>query len=372
MVDYRAKSILVTGGTGFIGGRLAERLAFEAQADVRLLVRDWRHAVWASRLPARFLEGDITDPDALAKAMDGCEVVFHCVGVGGDPETCRRINRDGTLRVLEAARAAGVRRLVYLSSVAVHGPKPPENADEKTPLVRTGNAYADSKIDAEEVIAAFTAAHPQSVVILRPTFVWGPRSSYFTIGPVQQIVAGTWRLVDQGLGTCHAVYVDNLVDAMLLAGVASGVDGAAFLITDDQPCSWAEFFLAYARMVGKTALPSVSATGLKDRAARRLEHSLGQLQDFLEQHLPRFEPARFSFRATRFLLRRVRRVLFGGSVQFSDWDLLKYSRRGGLNTSKAKEQLGYIPRISRTEGMRLTESWLRAQRIIPCEPSKPC
>lgn len=367
MVDYQAKPILVTGGTGFIGGRLAERLAFEAQAEVRLLVRDWRHAVWASRLPARFLEGDVTKPQSLVKAMDGCDVVFHCVGVGGDAETCQRINREGTLHVLEAARAAGVRRVVYLSSVAVHGPNPSEDADESAPFVRTGNAYGDSKIDAEEIIASFTKKHALDVVILRPTFVWGPRSLYFTIAPLQQILAGTWRLVDQGLGTCHAVYVDNLVDAMLLAGVSGDVGGAAFLITDDQPCSWAEFFLGYARMVGLSSLPSISSTGLKDRAARRLDHALSRFLDYLEQHLPGFEPARFSCRATRFLLRRLRRWLFGSLPDFSDWDLIKYARRGRLNTSKARKQLGYVPGIRRSEGMRLTELWLRDQRIIPCQ-----
>jgi nucleoside-diphosphate-sugar epimerase len=368
MVDP-AKPILVTGGTGFIGGRLAERLAYESQAEVRLLVHDWRHAVWASRLPARLIDGDITRPDSLAEALDGCDTVFHCAGVGGDTEICRRINRDGTLHLLEAAKAAGVRRMVYLSSVAVHGPNPPDDADESAPFVRTGNAYGDSKIDAEEAIISFTQRHPLGVVVLRPTFVWGPRSAYFTIAPVQQILAGTWRLVDQGLGTCNAVYVDNLVDAMLLAGFSSGIEGGAFLITDDQPCSWAEFFLAYARMVGVGALPSVSSRGLKDRALRRLERGLGRFHNFLGNHRPGFEPARLFFRGKRFLLRRVRRLLFGSSPGFSEWDLVKYSRRGSLNTRKARERLGYVPRISRSEGVRLTESWLRDQRIIPYKES---
>lgn len=367
MVDYKAKSILVTGATGFIGGRLAERLAFESQAEVRLLVHDWRHAVWVSRLHAQLMEGDVTRPDSLAKAIHGCEVVFHCAGVGGSPETCQRINRDGTRHVLEAALAANVRRVVYLSSVAVHGPNPPENADESAPLVRTGNAYGDSKIDAEETISSFAKGHALGVVILRPTFVWGPRSQYFSIAPVRQILAGTWRLVDQGLGTCHAVYVDNLVDAMLLAGVSPDVDGAAFLIADDPPCSWADFFLAYAAMVGVRSVPSISATGLKDRAARRLNRALGRFHDFLGDHLPGFEPARLSCRATRLLLRRGRRVLFGSAPDFSEWDLSKYARRGTLNINKAREQLGYIPRISRSEGMRLTEAWLRDQRIIPSD-----
>jgi nucleoside-diphosphate-sugar epimerase len=372
MVDYKAKRVLVTGGTGFIGGRLAECLAFELQAEVSLLVRDWQHAVWTSRLPARSLDGDVTQPESLAQAMHGCQIVFHCVGVGGDEETCRRVNRDGTLNVLKAAMAAGVQRVVYLSSVAVHGPNPPDNADESAPFVHSGNAYGDSKIAVEEAIASFCANHPLGVVILRPTFVWGPRSRWFTIAPLQQIAAGTWHLVDKGYGTCHAVYVDNLVNAMLLAGVAPGVEGAAFLITDEQPCTWADFFLAYARMVGVHTLPSVPSTRLQDDPIRRLDRAAGRFHDWLGCCMPGFRPARLAFQATRVIVRRTRRLLFGPAPVFSDWDLCKYARRGRLNTSRAKDQLGYVPRITRSEGMRLTELWLRDQRIIPCEEFKPC
>jgi nucleoside-diphosphate-sugar epimerase len=366
MVDYAGKLILVTGGTGFIGGRLAERLAFEHGAEVRVLLRDWRRAVWASRSSATLVEGDVTEPDSLIRALAGCQVVFHCVGVGGSAEVCRHVNVEGTLNVLQAAKAAGVGRVVYLSSVAVHGPNPPENADESAPLVCTGNAYGESKVAAELAIRAFTReSHSPTVVILRPTFVWGPRSEWFTVQPIRQMLAGTWWLVDQGRGTCHAVYIDNLVDALLLAGELPGVAGEAFLITDDQPGTWADFFLSYARMVGRDFLPSVSSQDLRNHPlVRRLDRELSRIHDFLGDHLPRLEPLRFSFRGARVLIRQVRRSLHATQI-WSEWDLAKYARCGRLNTSKAKEQLGYIARISRTEGMRLTESWLRDQRIIP-------
>jgi nucleoside-diphosphate-sugar epimerase len=356
MADYKGKRVLVTGGTGFIGGRLAERLCFEHEAEVVILLRDWRRAVWASRLPAKLIEGDVLDPPAVAKAMEACELVFHCAMGGG------RINPDGTRNVLVAARAAGVRRVVHLSTIGVHGPNPPDNADETTPMLSVGDDYGDSKIAAEEVIAEFTRVHPLPVVTLRPTFVWGPRSEWFTVEPIRQIRAGTWQLVDHGLGTCHAVYIDNLVDAILLAGVTPGIDGEAFLITDGQPCTWGDIFMAYARMLGVNSLPSVSSKRIASHPRRRVQRVLTRIHDVLGQ-VPRPEPIRTCCRGSRLILRQLRRML-GPLPVFRDWDLIKYGRRGRLNISKAKDRLGYVPRISRDEGMRQVEMWLRDQSLI--------
>jgi nucleoside-diphosphate-sugar epimerase len=364
MVDYTGKRVLVTGATGFVGGRLAEHLAFSRQADLTLLVRDWRKAVWASRLPARLVDGDVTEPDSLAKAMADCQIVFHCVGVGGDLETCMRINREGTLNVLKAAAAAGVERVVYLSSIAVHGPNPPDNADERAPFVRTGSPYGDSKVAAEEALASFIAKTPLPVVTLRPTFVWGLGSPWFTLWPIRQMREGNWQLVDEGKGSCHAVHVDNLVHAMLLAGLAPRVAGEAFLVTDNQEGTWGEFFLSYARMLGGIHLSSVSSARKRGSFIRWIKRITKRIHDGLSNRMPSSRLVGLPFRATRLMTRQMLR--WCGTVPvFDDWDLIKYGRRGALNTRKATERLGYIPQITREEGMRMTEAWLRDQRLLP-------
>ena len=173
-------------------------------------------------------------------------------------DACRSTNVEGTRNVLKCAADARVGRVVYLSSIAVHGPNPPDNADEQDEFRLTGSAYGDSKILAERVVWQFWREQRLPVVVVRPTFVWGPRSAWFTLSPVHSMKLGRWFLLDGGQGSCHAVYIDNLIDAILLAGVTPDAVGEAFLITDGRPCTWAEFYGHYARMMGIKELPSVA------------------------------------------------------------------------------------------------------------------
>lgn len=360
MVGIGRRRVLVTGGTGFIGARLAERLALEEGAEVRALVRDWRKAVWISRADVELVQGDITDRDSLLRAMQGCEIVFHCAAAFGSLDECASTNVGGTRNVLECADVLSVKRLVYLSSVAVHGPTPPDNADERDEFRPLGNSYADSKIAAEELIWQFRQRRPLPIAVIRAAPVWGPRGESFTVWPLRQMKAGEWFLVDWGRGTCNAVYIDNLVDALLLAGIKDTAVGEAFLITDDQPCSWEEFFGHYRRMLGIQKLRSRSLS-----MARFTLMLTARVDRWLEilRHTPAHEPGRGVVRAFRFGLRIVRRVP-GQCAIFSAWDLDKYAHQGRLNASKARRLLGYHPRFTLQAGMRETETWLRDQRLI--------
>jgi nucleoside-diphosphate-sugar epimerase len=360
MVSYAGRKILVTGGTGFIGGRLAERLAVEEQAKVRVLVRDWRKAVWISRANVELVQGDVRERDSLLQAMQGCEIVFHCAASAGTQDECMSTNVDGTRNVLQCAAALSVERVVYLSSVAVHGPTPPDNANEQDELRLSGDPYADSKIAAEKVVWQFWHECRPPVVVIRPAPVWGPRGESFTLWPLHRMKSGQWLLVDHGRGTCNVVYIDNLVDALLLAGMKDSAVGEALLITDGQPCSWAEFFGYYARMLAIRELRSTGLLSARFTLAitERVDRLLYKLQD-----TPEREPARVLVRAFRRGLRIIRRRL-GRFAVFGSWEVAKYAHRGKLNVSKARSLLGYTPRITLNEGMRETEVWLRDQKLI--------
>lgn len=361
MVGYRDQKILVTGGTGFIGSRLAERLALEEHANVRVLVHNWRKANWVSRADVELVQGDIRNPIDVANAVKDCDIIFHCVGVGGSRNTCMSINVDGTKAIFQAAADADVKQIVYLSSIAVYGPNPPDNANELAPFCSVGNHYGDSKIEAEKFIANFIRENPIPVVIIRPTFVWGPRSDFFTVWPIKCMKSGKWYLVDKGRGSCPAVYIDNLIDALLLAGLKEEAAGQVFLITDEQESSWSDFFGYYAKMLGIHDLPSVSSQSLKQRS---FVYGL----TFVESQITKIDSTAnkqqsIIIRAIRIGLQKSHNIISKYS-HFDAWDTKKFARIGKLDTTKARTLLGYSPRILRDEGMRETEIWLRDQRYL--------
>ena len=120
--NLSGKRVLVTGGTGFVGGRLVEKLVRECHAEVRVLVRNFAKALHVARYPVEMAYGDVTHPVEVSRAVEGCEIIFHCAyGNSGNEEARRAVNIQGTGNVLEAALRQNVKRIIHLSTVAVYG-----------------------------------------------------------------------------------------------------------------------------------------------------------------------------------------------------------------------------------------------------------
>jgi dihydroflavonol-4-reductase len=167
--------ILLTGGTGFVGGLLLARLVADGR-QVRALVR---HPVDRERLPDPRVElalGHLDDGESLARAADSCDVVYHVAGLNqlclADPAPLYRVNVEGTRRMLEAARRAGVRRVVHTSSAATLGGDGSSVLDEAAaPPAEFTSHYARSKFEAEQLALAFDGVE---VVAVNPSSVQGP------------------------------------------------------------------------------------------------------------------------------------------------------------------------------------------------------
>lgn len=224
---------LVTGATGFIGGRLAAA-SRERGWQVRNLHRTGRAPGTLVGLGAEPVAASLHDSAALAAACRGCDVVFHAAAVVGSraiPPAVFEVNVRGTEAMLRAASAAGVGRFVFTSSVAVYGGSAPDGATEDAPPT-PDSPYGESKVAAERLCLEESRRTGIEVVILRPCFVYGPGDRNFTPALASIIKRGVFPLVNGGRAPMDLVHVDDVVAAHLLAADSPHASRRAYNVTD--------------------------------------------------------------------------------------------------------------------------------------------
>lgn len=318
--------VAVTGAGGFIGLATCRRLV----ADGATVVGLDRAASTAAAITATGAEAtvaDVTDPVATRAALDGCTHVVHTaalVAEFGAMADFVRVNVGGTRTVLDAARDAGVTRTVHLSSVATLGYETRHDLGEDAPTRTCGEVYVDTKTASHELALARGAA------VVRPGDVYGPGSVPWTIRPVGLMKARRFMLPDEGEGVITPVYVDDLVDCVVRALVHPGAAGRAYIAHDGQPVTAAAFFAHYARMLGRERVPTLPRPVL---AAAAWAEELRA-------------------RAT------------GSVPTFSRPAIVYITRKGSYPNARAREELGWEPRVDLEEGMRRTEAWLRAEGML--------
>jgi nucleoside-diphosphate-sugar epimerase len=233
----------VTGGSGFIGGRLIERLRSEGW-EVRALARSADASQRVRALGAEPVSGDLDDVGALRTGADGVEAVFHCAAKAedwGPPEEFERINVRGTENVLAAARDAGARRVVHVSTeAALMAGQPLVDVDEDTPLRPDSAAlYPATKAKAELAVRAANGSELETVVI-RPRFVWGKGDATLLPVLVALVDSGQFRWIGGGAHLSAITHVDNTVEGLWL-GATKAPAGGVYFITDGDPVVFKDF-----------------------------------------------------------------------------------------------------------------------------------
>ncbi|HEU4388492.1 MAG TPA: SDR family oxidoreductase [Blastocatellia bacterium] len=275
---------LVTGGAGFIGSHIVERLLRDGQS-VRVLDNfstGKEENLAGMRGNLEVIKGDVGDAGTVECAMKGAQVAFHQAALGSvprsveDPVSTHRSNVDGTMNVLLAAHKAGVKRVVYASSSSVYGETAQLPKHEEIPPEPL-SPYALSKLVGEYYCSVFHRVYGVEAVSLRYFNIFGPRqdpnSQYSAVIPrfVTALLDGSRPVVyGDGRQTRDFTYVENVVEANLLAAEREGAAGGVFNIACGGRYSLMELLSKLAELVGREADPvheSARAGDVRDSQA---------------------------------------------------------------------------------------------------------
>ena len=323
----------ITGGTGFVGSHIAEKLRSGGHA-VRCLSRSNSDTVFLRSIGCEIVSGDLTDKATLANAVEGADCVIHSaakVGDWGPVEEYRQVNVEGLRNLLDACVGKPLKRFVHVSSLGVYEARHHYGTDEREPLPESHiDGYTQSKVETEKL--ALTYFHQKGVplTVVRPGFVYGPRDRSVLPRLIERLKKGSIIYIARGQYALNTTYVGNLVDAILLACDHPAAPGEVFNITDGEFVSKRRFFESIADGMGiprpKRNIPLFLARFLarwRERVFRRKN----------KPHAP--------------LITQVSLKFAGLNLDFS--------------IAKARTQLGYSPAVGFNDGMAKTVAWFKEQ-----------
>ncbi len=321
----RYRKVFITGALGFVGRAL--------MAGYRALDVETRGLDLRADPELEVLAGDVTQPEGWQAHLEGCDLVIHTAAIVTNNvarSEAWRVNVLGTRCALDAAARAGVQRFVHLSSLAAMRSVTEDGADERAPVMPTGNPYVDTKIASEHAVLAAHAAGEMQCTILRPADIYGPGSRPWTIVPVQMIKKDLFLLPAHGQGLFRALYIDDLVRGVMLAAEKEAALGQIIILGGEQAVPCERFFGYYCRMLGKGPPRTMSTTAAKVIA----------------------ELVRALF------------TLLGKRTELGRGAMDMLAKKTTVSNAKAHQLLGWQPQVNLDEGMRRTEAWLREQGML--------
>ena len=326
--------ILVTGGTGFTGKALVRRLLNDGHQVVALDYKEGLKTEELRQWGAEVVIGTVVDRECVRRCMRGVEIVQHLAAAFRElnvPEShYDHVNVDGTRICLEEAHAAGVKKFIYCSTCGIHGnvKNPPTDEEHN---IGPADYYQSTKYKAEPVCLEFMKKTGLPVTILRPAAIYGPGDPERFQMIFKRVSRGKFPMFGNGKTLYHPLYIDNLVDAFVLAMDPQKGNGQAYLIADEEYVQIEDLV----RRVGKALNVDVKVPHYPVWPVVLVGHVCEKVCAPFHVTPPIFP----------------RRV---------DW----YRQNRAFQIAKAKRDLGYQPKVGLDEGLRRTAEWYKREGLI--------
>lgn len=382
------KTILVLGGTGFIGGRLVEVLKRNTSAHIKVLVRDFSKLSNIARFNLEFLHGDVTNKEALSKAVEGSNIIFNSTYGKGNADIQKQVNVDAVKFMIEEVAKHNVERVVHVSTLSVYGDKMSGTIDESSPKTPPkDDIYGVTKLEGEEVAIEYSNKLNVPISIVQPTIVYGPNAPTWTVGPISRLKSGKVILPENVDGLCNAVYVDDVVNAILLAATEKKAIGQICIISGDKPVTWFEFYNAYQNILGVNSITRMSVDEIKEKTSSpskaTSKTTLGQIiviirtNPRVRNRLLQFPFMNRCYRLVKFIIpvkiwESMKKKFIADEVYlpkiaankdkcyYPNESLLNlYTSKVSVNIDKAKRILNYSPLYDLNKGMEITGKWIK-------------
>jgi len=325
--------ILVTGGTGFTGKALVRRLLDDGHNVIALDYKEGLKTQELREWGAKVVIGSVTDPDVLREHIPGVEVVHHLAAAFREMNVAEsyydEVNVEGTRVVLDAAHREGVKKFVYCSTCGVHGNCDDPPAAENAPI-QPADYYQRTKYEAEPIVIEYYKKGLPAT-ILRPAAIYGPGDPERFLMIFRRVARGLFPMFGDGKTLYHPLYIDNLVDALVLSMDAGKGLGEVYLIADDEYVEIEDLVRRIARAMNtEVKIPHFPVLPVV---------ALGHVVEKLCKPFGVVPPI---------FPRRV------------DW----YRQNRAFDIRKATRDLGYVPRVPLDDGLRHTAVWYRDNGYI--------
>ncbi len=323
----REKVVFITGATGFVGSYMARRMYHEGYNVVALERTPGKgDALRAEGITV--VRGDLRNIESLRQHFETYNIhsVMHIgAWLAGGKKNSHLVNTVATEALARIALAHSIEHFVFTSSIAVYGLHGDTDVDETTPISPYADPYGDSKIKAERILMALHDEAGLPVTIIRPGMIYGPNSRAWAVRLAQWAAAGLLPMPPHNKGTAYPVYIDNLIDLMMLTTKRPEAIGQVYNAVDNGPITMNEFFAGYMAMTG---------------SSRALRLPCWAFQLGATAMNPFVRDRNYCY---------VTNQLCGS---------------GWISNQKAKDALGWQPAVGLTEGLRRTEDWLRDEGYL--------